>query len=119
MKKKVLLVGGTGRIGPGFIEEYLKNYSKSYELILGVHKKKHKGKLKTVKIDLESIQSLKKAMKSVSVVVNLAANSDANAKFSDLVKPNLIGAYNVFEAARQAKCRRVVFASSGFWRIAL
>ena len=51
-------------------------------------------------------------MKGVDVVINLAANPNAEAKFSDLEKPNIIGAYNVFEAARQSKCQRVIFASS-------
>jgi len=112
MKKKVLLLGATGRIGKGFIEEYLEKYGKDYDLILGVHKKKSRGKLKSIKVDLSNIRSLKKSMRRIKVVVNLAANSDANAKFKDLVKPNLIGAYNVFEAARLAKVERVIFASS-------
>lgn len=112
MKKKVLLLGATGRIGKGFIEEYLEKYTKYYDLILGVHSKKPKGKLKSIKVDLSDIKSLKKSMSGVSVVVNLAANSDAKAKFEDLVKPNIVGTYNVFEAARIAKVERVIFASS-------
>jgi len=113
VKKKVLLLGAAGRIGAGFREDYLKDYKKSYELILGVHNKRFKDKnLKVRYISLESINSLKKAMKGVDVVVNLAANPDPYAEFKELVKPNLIGAYNVFEAARQSKCSRVIFASS-------
>ena len=115
VKKKVLLLGAAGRIGIGFTEDYLKNkdYKKSYELILGVHNKRFKDKnLKVRYFSLENIESLKKAMKGVDVVVNLAANPDPPAEFKDLIKPNLIGAYNVFEAARQAKCSRVIFASS-------
>jgi len=112
-RKKVLLLGGTGRIGPGVISEYTKNYSKYYDLVLGYHNKKPKYKdLKSVKVDLGSINVLKKAMRGVNVVVNLAAEADPAAKFSDIVEPNIIGAYNVFEAARLSKCERVVFASS-------
>jgi len=112
-KRKVLLLGGTGRIGPGIIEEYLKHYRKHYDLIIGFHSRKPKYKdLKTVKIDLNNINSLKKAMNGVNVVVNLAANADQSAGFSEILKPNIIGAYNVFEAARLSKCERVVFASS-------
>ena len=111
-RMKVILLGGTGRIGPGIVEEYLKNYKMSYELILGFHKRKPKSALKCVKVDLNSISSLRRAFRGVSVVINLAANSAPSAKFEDIVKPNIIGAYNVFEAARLAKCSRVVFASS-------
>lgn len=116
MKKrlKVLLLGGTGRIGPGIIEEYLNNYKQYYDLILGYHSKKSNYKeLKFVKVDLNNINILKKAMKGISIVINLAANSDPNENnFERILKPNIIGAYNVFEAARLSKCKRVIFASS-------
>jgi len=109
--KKVLLLGATGRIGPGFLEEYKKNYSKYYEVVLGVHKKKVNG-FGTIKVNLGNVKSLKKAMKGVDVVVNLAANSNQNAKFEELLEPNIIGTYNVFEAAKETKVKRVIFASS-------
>ena len=115
VKKKVLLLGAAGRIGTGFVEEYLKNkdYQKKYELILGVHNKKIKNKkFKSRNVSLDNINNLKKAMKGVDVVVNLSANPSPFAEFKDLIKPNLIGAYNVFEAARLSKCSRVIFASS-------
>jgi nucleoside-diphosphate-sugar epimerase len=111
-RRKVLLLGGTGRVGPGIIQEYLENYTKSYDLILGYHRKKPSVELKSLKIDLKNINSLRKAFKGVDVVVNLAANSTPEAKFVEIIEPNVIGAYNVFEAARLAKCSRVVFASS-------
>lgn len=119
MKKrlKVLLLGATGRIGTGFREEYSKHkdYQKKYELILGIHKSKCKDKkFKIRKVSLDSIENLKKAMKGIDIVVNLAANPSPNANFKELLKPNIIGTYNVFEAARQAKCLRVIFASSIF-----
>lgn len=114
MKKKVLLIGGTGRIGPGIVEEYLNNYKQYYDLILGYHSKKPKyDKLKFVKIDIKNINSLKKAMRGIYAVVNLAANSDPNENnFERILNPNIIGAYNVFEAARKTRVKRVIFASS-------
>lgn len=114
-KLKVLLLGATGRIGTDFREEYLKNkdYRKRYELILGVHGKKLREKgFKIRPFSLENLDSLKKAMNGIDVVVNLAANPDPYSDFKSLIKPNLIGPYNVFEAARQSKCSRVIFASS-------
>ena len=112
-KRKVLLLGAAGRIGKGFIEKYLEKYKGYYELILGVHSKKFKGdRFKVIGVELGDIRSLKKSMKGISVVINLAANPRPEATFDELLKPNLIGAYNVFEAARKAGCERVVFASS-------
>jgi nucleoside-diphosphate-sugar epimerase len=112
-KKKVLLIGATGRVGPGIIKGYLEKYSKKYELIVGYHRKKLKYKnLKLVKFNLGDIKSLKRAMKNVDVVVHLAANSNVEATFEEILSPNIIGAYNVLEAACQSKVQRVIFASS-------
>lgn len=112
-RRKVLLLGAAGKIGTGFREEYLNKYKKSYELILGVHSKKFIDKnFKIIRVELGNIKSLKKAMKGIDVIINFAANPNPEAKFSELIEPNLIGAYNVFEAARQSKCERVIFASS-------
>jgi len=114
-KKKVILLGAAGRIGEGFKEEYLENkeYQNAYELILGVHNKRFKDKdFKVRSFSLSDYKSVKKALSDIDIVINMAANPDPNAKFEDLVKPNLIGAYNVFEAARTSKCSRVIFASS-------
>jgi len=112
-KKKVLLMGASGNVGSGFVEEYMEKYKGSYDLILGVHKKgKSPGGLKTRKVDLTNISILRKAMSGISCVINLAANPKPLAEFKDLVQPNLIGAYNVFEAARLSKVKRVIFASS-------
>ena len=110
-KKKILFLGATGRIGPTLLEKYSKDYKNCCDIILGIHKKKSK-KFKSIKTDLNDIRKLKTVMKGIDVVVNLAAESNPEASFEEILQPNLIGAYNVFEAARQAKVKRVIFASS-------
>lgn len=112
-RKKVLLLGATGRVGPGLIEEYFKSYAKDYEIIIGIHRKCNEDfGLKTRRFDLTSIGKLKRAFKDIDVVVHLAANSDENATFEEILEPNIVGTWNVFEAARQAKVKRIIFASS-------
>jgi len=107
------MLGATGRLGPGLVEEYFKNYKKYYELIIGIHKvSKEDYGLKTRKFDLANVGVLKRAFKGIDVVVHLAANSNPEADFKDILNPNIIGTYNVFEAARQSKVKRIVFASS-------
>jgi NAD dependent epimerase/dehydratase family len=49
----------------------------------------------------------------MEVVVRLAAAVGDSAPLEAVVQTNLVGTYNVFEAARRAGVRRVVFASSG------
>ena len=51
-------------------------------------------------------------MRGVDVVVHLAATSDEAPFVEQLVPNNVIGLYNVLEAARLENVRRVVFASS-------
>lgn len=109
---KVLLLGATGRIGPGLIDEYFKKNIQEYELIIGIHKRGKDFGLKHRKFRLRSIASLRKAMKGVDVVVHLAANSNEMAGFNEILEPNIVGAYNVFEAARLEKVKRIIFASS-------
>jgi nucleoside-diphosphate-sugar epimerase len=113
MKPKVLLLGATGRIGPSLISEYKKEYSDKYELIIGIHNKNLEYNLPTKKIDLLDLKSLEEAFAGIDVVINLAANANEKEEdFTKFVNPNIIGAYNVFEAARKANCKRVIFASS-------
>ncbi len=111
-RKKVLLLGATGRLGPSLVEEYLKEHQTDYEIIIGIHKKGEHYGLKTRKFHLTNIPSLKRAMKGMDVVVNLAAQSNPEASFEEILNPNIVGAHNVFEAARQSKIKRVIFASS-------
>jgi len=109
-KRKVLILGATGRLGPSLLEE-LQQYENDYEIILGIHKTKIKGYLNRA-VNLQSIRKLKNSFQGIHTVINLAAESDAKAEFDEILKPNIIGAYNVFEAARLAKVKRVIYASS-------
>ena len=45
-------------------------------------------------------------------VVHLAASAAVDSPWEDVLRNNLIGTYNVFEAARRTRMERVVFASS-------
>jgi nucleoside-diphosphate-sugar epimerase len=62
--------------------------------------------------DVTDLAALQRAFADAEAVVHLAANAAVSAHFDELVAPNLIGAYNTFEAALRAGARRVVFASS-------
>jgi uncharacterized protein YbjT (DUF2867 family) len=66
-KKSVLVLGATGRIGPSLLEE-LRQHSKDYKIIVGIHKTKSKD-FKSKKIDLTSVSKLKNAFKGIDVVV--------------------------------------------------
>jgi nucleoside-diphosphate-sugar epimerase len=69
--------------------------------------------------DIADIDSLFPAFRGVDVVLNLAADGGQssphgmNAGWDSMLRNNIIGAYNVLEAARQCGVSRVVLASSG------
>ncbi len=74
-----------------------------------------------VEADIVDYDQLLHACEGVHTVVHLAAYpGDGAAFYNTLLELNVIGAYNAFEAARVAGCRRMVFASSidvvkGYW----
>ncbi len=63
--------------------------------------------------DIADGVAIQPAFDDVDTVVHLAANAESGVPFEDTLRANVVGTYNVFEAARRAGVRRVVFASSG------
>ena len=61
--------------------------------------------------DIADLEAIRPAFEGVDVVVHLAAAIRAD--FEGFVQANVVGTYNVFEAAREAGVKRVVYASSG------
>ena len=113
IKKKVLFIGFTGRIGPSLLEEYNLRYKNYYDIVIGINKTKPFGDYETVKINLSDLNGLTEIFSGFDVVVNLAANADEkDENFMNFVEPNLIGTYNVLEATKRAGVKRVVLASS-------
>ncbi len=101
---KVLLTGPSGRIGPHLLEAFRARYNLATFDLPG-HGADFAG-------EVGDIASLRRAMQGVEVVVHLAATSDEAPFLEELVPNNVIGVYNVLEAARLERVRRVVFASS-------
>ena len=66
-----------------------------------------------VACDVAEYEQLRGVCQDIDVVVHLAADPSPDAGFYEtLLRLNVIGGYNGFEAARAAGCRRLVFASS-------
>ena len=63
--------------------------------------------------DIAEYDQVLKACTGMDVVVHLAADPSMQAQFYQTLLPlNVIGAYTAFAAAREAGCKRIVFASS-------
>ena len=105
--RRVLVTGMSGLIGSAL----RRHLGSTYELsalnrrpIPGV--KCHQG-------DIADLDTIVPAFAGIDTVVHLAARTGTSEVFQELLQANVIGTYNVFEAARRAGVGRVVYASSG------
>lgn len=66
-----------------------------------------------VLLDTSDYLQFREACEGIDVVVHLAADPNPGADWETSLLPrNVIGVYNGFEAAKQAGCKRIIFASS-------
>ena len=106
--KKVLVTGMTGLIG-GLLRQHLEARG-SYELS-ALNRSALDG-VRCFQADVADAEAIKPAFAGQDVVVHLAAYLGSD-DWEGQLAGNVIGTYNVFEAARLAGVKRVVFASSG------
>jgi nucleoside-diphosphate-sugar epimerase len=70
------------------------------------------GPYADVIVDITDLEALTAAFQDIDAIVHMAASSAVGSTWDQVLPSNLIGTYNVFEAARRAGVPRVVFASS-------
>ena len=103
--KTVLVTGMSGLIG-GFVGPHL---AERYR-VRALNRRPVEG-FETVRADIADLDAIRPAFENVQTVVHLAGL--IGGADNDIVTANIAGTYNVFEAARQAGVKRVVFASTG------
>jgi uronate dehydrogenase len=72
--------------------------------------------VETHQADIGDLEAIAPAFRDVDAVVHLAANVanlEGTPEWDAVLRDNVVGTYNVFEAARRASVKRVVYASSG------
>jgi nucleoside-diphosphate-sugar epimerase len=105
----ILITGASGRIG-----SYLaRHFSGRYTLSLTdarppVEDVGHPF----AQADITNLEAMHRLCQGAAAVVHLAADPSTKAAWESLLPNNIVGAYNLFEAARASGCRRVVFAST-------
>ena len=67
----------------------------------------------SVVADIANLEAMTCACSGADAVIHLAAAAWLDAPWDDVLESNIVGTRNVFEAARLAGVRAVVFASSG------
>src|SRR5947207_15539127 len=105
--KTVAITGAEGNIG----SRLRQNLAGKYELRL-ISLEPIPGEEAIVVNIAESMQALIPAFQGVQSVVHLAASPAVDSPWQAVLHNNIIGTYHVFEAARQAGVKQLIFASS-------
>jgi nucleoside-diphosphate-sugar epimerase len=105
--KKVLVTGMSGLIGSAVREMLGGKYDLSAL---------NRGDVPGVlchRADIADLDAILPAFEGRETVVHLAAIARFDATWEEILRHNVIGTYNVFEASRRAGVKRIVYASSG------
>lgn len=111
MKKKTVLTGAAGRLG-SYLREPLAKMAESLvstDLVDDIGKLYPGESYKAA--DLGSLDAMLEVIEGADIVVHFGAIGD-EAAFDDILHSNIIGAYNVWEAAKRHGVKRIVYASS-------
>ena len=109
-RKRVLMTGAAGFIGGFLRQAFADRYVMRLTDIAQIDDPRGH---EVMQADIRDLDQMRRACEGMEVVVHLAADPAPNADFSDSLLPlNIVGTYNVFSAAKEQGCQRVVFASS-------
>lgn len=110
-KTKILVTGAAGCIGSDLLKRLAGRYN---FVLLDTKKPKNLYNYPYLETDSTNLDAVKSACQGIDTVLHLAADPSIEAAWKSLLPNNIIGAYNIFQAAHKACCRRVIFASSAF-----
>ena len=109
-RKKVLITGAAGRIGSSLsvaLQEW-------YDLRLHYNRTiPEKPPVADIHIaDISKFDEIAPAMQGIDAVVHMAGEPSTSGSWESVRDRNIIGTYNVLEAARQHGVKKVIFAST-------
>ena len=108
----VLLTGAAGRMGPAIRDGLRGRYSM---LRVSHHRLDRLGEAvageELNQADLCSLDDMEAAMDGIDVVIHMGGRG-TEGEWEGIHEKNIVGTYNVFEAARRQKVSRVIYASS-------
>ncbi|WNZ46987.1 NAD(P)-dependent oxidoreductase [Leptolyngbya boryana CZ1] len=106
-QKSVLLTGAAGRIGTALRQALGEQYHfRCFDRVRIPHAQDSRV------ADITNFKAVRKAMQGMEAVIHLAANPDIDQPWQDVYTIGMKGTYNVFEAARQAGVKQIIYAST-------
>lgn len=103
---KVLITGSSGRVGRAIYPRLEEKYDVS-----GLDIVKH-SRHDTYIGDITKIDEVKPAFEGQDAVIHLAGKPSPLYPWDEILKHNIIGTYNVFEASHEVGVNKIIFASS-------
>jgi nucleoside-diphosphate-sugar epimerase len=100
--QRIAVTGSNGTVGRRLCADLAQNYD-----VVSIDRASADFNL-----DISDLTALKRACAGCEAVIHLAATVSTSAPWEDVRRNNIEGTYNVFEAAREVGCGRVIFASS-------
>ena len=108
MSKTILITGANGRVGSALVK-YIDSIGKPYTLRLAdLEIIEERG----IKVDVLDFASCKVACEKVDTVIHLAGVASPDSPFEQVLPINIVGTYNIFQAASESGVKRVIYASS-------
>lgn len=109
-KRKILLTGAGGRIGSHLAVSLADRYD--LRLLYNRTLPETPPVADWTRADIRDIDALKPIMEGIDGIVHMAGQPSTLGTWDEVHEQNIIGTYNVLEAARQAGVGKVVFAST-------
>jgi len=103
---QTVVTGSFGRVGTALISHLSQDHNFTY-----LDRSDHEN-YDVVVADIADFDSVQETFQDHDAVVHLAGCPTVNAPWSTILENNIIGTYNILEAARQAEVESVVFAST-------
>lgn len=107
--RTVLITGAAGRIGSFLTRQLQGRYAFT---LTDIRPPEETCGYPCTTADIADLDAMRALCRGVDTVVHLAADPGTEAPWESLLPRNIVGVYNVLQAAHEAGCRRVIFASS-------
>jgi uronate dehydrogenase len=113
MRERLLITGPGGRVGKEIVPLLREHFALRLLDAAPLQYIQLAGDDEFVQADVRDLMAIRQACDGVKAMIHLAAVSDEDDFHTKLLPMNLEGAYNAFEAARQAGLKKVIFTSTG------